>query len=74
LKIDKSLVAIDRHVIFTWIPSHIGIYENTIVDQEAKDALDNPLSNCSIPYTDVKPLIVTKYFKTLARQLGPGNS
>ena len=52
----------------------IGIYGNTIVDQKAKDALDNPISNCSIPYTDFKPFIVTKYFKALARQLGPANS
>jgi len=36
LKIYKSLV-IGKHVIFTWIPSHIGIHGNTVVDQEAKD-------------------------------------
>jgi hypothetical protein len=36
VEIDKSLVAIGKHVIFTWIPSHIGIHGNTVVDQEAK--------------------------------------
>jgi hypothetical protein len=29
-----------KHVIFTWIPSDIRIHGNTVVDQEAKDALD----------------------------------
>jgi hypothetical protein len=56
VEIYKSLVAIGKHVIFTWIPSHIGI-------QEAKKALDDPVSNCSIPYTDFKPLIMTYILK-----------
>ena len=42
----------------TWILSHIGIHGKTVVDKEAKDALDNPISNCSIPYTDLKPCIM----------------
>ena len=59
----KSLVTIDQHVIFTWIPSHIGINGNTVVDQEAKDALDDPISNCSIRYRDFKPFIVKYILK-----------
>jgi hypothetical protein len=59
----KSLVIIDKHVIFTWISSHIGIHGNTVVDQEAKDALDDPISKCSIPYTDCKPFIVKYILK-----------
>jgi hypothetical protein len=39
VEIDKSLVAIVKHVIFTWIPSHIGIHGKTVVDKEAKNAL-----------------------------------
>jgi ribonuclease HI len=58
VEIYKSLVAIGKHVIFTWIPSHIGIHGNTVVDQKAKNALDDPVSNCFIPYTDIKPFIV----------------
>jgi ribonuclease HI len=49
VEIYKSLVAIGKHVMFTWIPSHIGIHGNTVVDREAKNALDDPVSNCSIP-------------------------
>ena len=63
VEIYKSLVAIGKHVIFIWIPSHIGIHGNTVVDQEAKIALDDPVSNCSIPYTDIKPLIMTYMLK-----------
>jgi hypothetical protein len=63
VEIYKSLLVIGKHVIFTWIPSHIGIHGNTFVDQEAKNALDDPVSNCSIPYTDFKPLIMTYILK-----------
>jgi hypothetical protein len=63
VEIYKSLVAIDKHVIFPWIPSHIGIHGNTVVDWEAKNALDDPVSNCSIPYTDIKPFIVKYILK-----------
>ena len=63
VEIYKSLVDIGKHVIFTWIPSHIGIHGNTVVDQEAKNALDDPVSNCSIPYKDFKPFIVKYILK-----------
>jgi len=56
VEIYKSLVDIGKHVIFTWIPSDIGIHGNTVVDQKAKDVLDNQISNCSNPHTDFKPL------------------
>ena len=56
-EIYKSHVAIGKHVIFTWIPSHIGIHGNTVVDHEAKNALDDPVFNCSIPYTDLNLLL-----------------
>jgi ribonuclease HI len=36
-----GLVAIGNHVIFTWILRHIGIHGNTVVDKEAKDALND---------------------------------
>ena len=34
-----------------------------VVDREAKNALDGHVSNCSIPYTDIKPLIVKYILK-----------
>jgi hypothetical protein len=30
----KNLVAMDKHVIFTWIPNHIGIYDNQSTDHQ----------------------------------------
>jgi hypothetical protein len=48
VEIYKSLVAIGKHVIFTWIPSDIGIHGNTVDDKEAKNTLNDPLSNCSL--------------------------
>jgi hypothetical protein len=63
VEIYKSLVAIGKYVMFTWIPSHIGIHGNTVVDGEAKNAWDDPVSNCSIPYTDIKPCIVKYILK-----------
>ena len=32
----------------------IGIHGNTVVDKEANDALEAPIYNCSIPFTDCK--------------------
>jgi hypothetical protein len=37
----KSLVDIGRHIIFTWIPCHIGINWNAVVDQEATEQVMN---------------------------------
>ena len=62
-EIYKSFVAIGKMSFFTWIPSQINIHGNTVFDQEAKDALDDPISNCSIPFSDLKPYIM-KYSET----------
>jgi hypothetical protein len=63
------LVSIGKHVICTWIPSHIGIHWYTVVDHEAKDALDDTISNCSIPYTDFKAFIMKYIFYINLRHL-----
>jgi hypothetical protein len=48
---------------YLFLPIFIGIHGNTVVDREAKNALDDPVSNCSIPYTDIKPFIVKYILK-----------
>ena len=63
VEIYKSLLVVGKHVIFTWIPSHIGIHGYTVVVQEAKDVLDKPISNSSIPYSDLKPFIMKYILK-----------
>jgi hypothetical protein len=75
VEIYKNLVAIGKHVIFTWIPSHIGIHGNTVVDREAKNAMDDPVSKYYIPYSDIKPLIVKYILKRWQDSwLGAANS
>ena len=63
VEIYESLVAICKHAIFTWIPSHIGIHGNTVVDQEVKDAMDDRIFKCSIPYIDFKPFMINYILK-----------
>ena len=55
---------IGKNIIFLWVPSHVGIWGNTVVDEEAKNALNDPISNMTVPFTDFKSLIL-KYIKTL---------
>lgn len=43
VEIYKSIVAIGKHAIFSWIPIHIDIHGNAVIDQEAKDTLDDPI-------------------------------
>ena len=64
IQIYKALVALGKEVVFFWIPSHVGIHGNTVVDQEAKNALKNNVINCDIPFTDFKPVIF-KYISGL---------
>jgi hypothetical protein len=40
--------------------SHIGIHGNTVVDQET---LDDPVSNCSVLYTDLTSFIMKYILK-----------
>jgi hypothetical protein len=48
---------------------------NTVVDRVAKNALDDPVSDCSIPYTDIKPFIVKYILKRWQDSwLGAANS
>ena len=50
----RNLKFLLKEIIFLWVPSHDGILGNTAIDLEANDALDEPSSNCDIPYTDFK--------------------
>jgi ribonuclease HI len=60
VEIYKSLVAIGKHVIFTWIPSHIGIHGNTVVDREAKNALDDPANRQERESEQIMNLLFTE--------------
>ena len=60
----RKLIHRGKSVIFCWIPSHIGIHGNTVADREAKAALNKPICNTKIPYSDFKSNII-KYFRRL---------
>ena len=45
-------------IVFLWVPSHVGIQGNSVVDRVAKKALNEIIiKDVSLPYTDFKPLI-----------------
>ena len=44
----------NKHVTFVWIKAHIGIYENELVDEAAKEATRDGIDiNFKIPHTDL---------------------
>ena len=44
-------------IVFSWLPSHIGISGNEEADKAAKDALSLEILPYRVPFNDFKPLI-----------------
>jgi ribonuclease HI len=53
----KNLKDSRKHIIFCWVPSHVGISGNEKADKEAKSSLNKIISPRFIPYTDMKQYI-----------------
>jgi hypothetical protein len=53
LNLYLQLINRGKHIIMCWIPSHIGIRGNDMADKAAKEALELPISDIKIPYTDL---------------------
>ena len=56
-KLHSMLCSDGYDITFVWIPSHIGIRGNEIVDSIARRAVTEALSETHIPFSDLKPLI-----------------
>ena len=52
-----ELLVKKKEIVFCWIPSHIGILGNKMVDQEAKTSLSLEPTSFKIPFSNLKPSI-----------------
>ena len=53
-----SLTSTGKSVVFTWIPSHVGIDGNDMADELAKQSLSSEeISDIKLPHSDFKPKI-----------------
>ncbi len=48
-----------KTIRFYWIPSHVGIKDNDLMAQAAKDAINDYTSSVPVPYTDRRRRINT---------------
>lgn len=55
-KVDH-LTKLNLDIIFCWVPGHVGLTGNEKADNAAKGALDEEISECEIPVSDIKPVL-----------------
>ncbi len=58
-----ALGSLGVHIVFCWIPSHIGIKGNGKVDGAAKAASSLEVEDLPLPYSDLRPYI-RKYIQS----------
>ena len=57
LNMYRKLMNRGKYIVMCWIPSHIGIAGNDMADKAAKEALELPISDIKIPYTDLYGIV-----------------
>ena len=48
---------VKKEIVLCWIPSHIGILGNEMVDQQAKTSLSLEPTSFKVPFSNFKPSI-----------------
>ena len=48
-----------KEIVLCWIPSHIGIQGNELVDKQAKPSLSLEPTSFKIPFSNFKPFIIS---------------
>ena len=55
----------DKDIVFAWVPGHVGIQGNNVVDLAAKHALEKSINRrMAVPYSDFK-VLTNVYVKKL---------
>ena len=66
LNLYVKLVCDNKDIVFAWVPEHIGIRGNRIVDLAAKRALEKPINKTlADPYSDFNKVLTNMYNKKL---------
>ena len=55
-----------KEIALCWIPSHIGIQGNEMVDKQAKTSLSLEPTSFKIPFSNFKPSIKNIYLERMA--------
>ena len=59
------LICDNNDIVFAWVPGHVGIRENNLVDLAAKPALEKTVNKrITVPYSDFK-VLTNMYTKKL---------
>ena len=60
-----KLICDNKDIVFAWVPGHVGIRGNSVVDLAPKRALEKPVSKrLAVPYCDFK-VLTNMYTKKL---------